>query len=488
MDNNYQKKKQRKALIRKIVINTFVTLLIIAFVSTLGVYWGSNQNVKSVKIAEINKVVYTYQPGSPFSYIYYGIKDGMNRNFNGQVDSTYINQFALSRSVQLLINYGLIQNVAAQNGVEPSKEMLRNILEYTVRGQLRTTPDKGLLEYGRMEYANMSLSGENGDILNALGPISGGELYSYYDLENYTADAEFLFINVTNYIVGKVNESDVASYYETNIQRYATEAVVDDISVKSKAIAFEVSKFASEKGWEQALETYKGKYGTVSKVTLKNAPGTSKRFAMVIKGNRGQTLDKPQFESGEYHVMRIQSFPDFKILSKDLKASVNSDYVLANFASLKTKYDADIQNTVLKTEDLVKSKPDMKAAASAGMSYVKAVKISPVGDRLVDEKGNPIDLPLLQNDSWLDFIFSAQKNQVSQTFKTDAYIVIIKMINKGLDPKFSYANLGREDAMRYATFKNSATSKDWFAVLETKYPYKIFQDEVKKLASEQAAE
>ncbi len=477
---DYQKRKKAKEQIKKFVITAFVWMIIIAFVSTLGVYWGDKQRVKVTRIAEINKKVYTYQPGSTYFYLLNSIRDSLGRSSRSSKDESAVNKYA----TQYLINYGIMYDFANSIGVSPSKETLRNLLEYVARGRLVTVPDKGLMEFSGMEYANLSFNSENGDLSSSLAPVTVAELYSYFDLMNFNVESEILYIDITNYIMSKISDGDIQNYYEANISNYTGEVYVEDLSIKNKALAYEAAKYAIDKGWENTLETYKGKYNYTDKLTLKNSSGLSKRFSTALTLKKGDILQKPQFENGEYHILKIIGFPDIKTLNIANKNNLLSDFVAKNSTNLRTKYDKDIKSLTGKVEEMAKANVDFKKIAVAtGMNYIKTGKISPVSQKVIDEKGEEIPIPLLENNTWFDFLFSAKKNDVSKTFYNDDYILIIKQISKTVNSNIVYQNINQDIAVSYIKFKNAVSRNDWFHTLKSKYQYKVFDDEIKKTAN-----
>ncbi len=476
-----KKKKQFREIVNKAIIYTIISLVIITFIVGL-VYtpWNRGPRIESTKIAEINKNTFVYQPGSSYYYLANTIRSSITGKNKENIDQYTINKYA----AQLLVNYDIMNDYANKIGISPSKETLRSIIEYILRGRLNALPDKGLMEYGSMEYANLTFSGENGDLANSITPVTIAELYQYYDLLNFMAQTELLYINITNYIIGKISEKDIEGFYLQNISNYSTEAYVEEVSISNKALAYEMNKFSQEGGWNKMIDNYKGKYIYTNQLTLKNLPGLSKRFFLALTAKTGDITQKPQFENGMYHILKIIGFPNINNLNISNKNILENDYVSKEYTNLRTKFDADIKDSVHKAEEMIKSKSDFRTIANAtGMSYVKTGKISPVSVTLKDEKDNIIPLPLIQNDAWTEFIFSANKNDVSKTFNNDDYIVIIKEISKGVSTNIVYQNIDQDVALAYMNFKISASRKDWFDNLKKQYQIKVFDEDIKKFSN-----
>lgn len=479
----YQKKKKFKEMFRKIVINFFVWLVIIAFVSTLGVYWGNKQQVNVIKIAQVNGKVYTYQPGSPFFYLLSGVRENLSKKYKGNADFDSLNNYIVNYSAQLLANNAVIYDFTKKIGIAPSKEVLRNILEYSLKGRLTSSPDKGLLEYGEMEYANYALSGDNGDIMNVLSVYpTSGELYSYFDLVNFNSEAELLYLDVTNYIIGRISDADVEKHYEENISNYASEITIAELVVKNKATAYDILKSALTNGWDSAVAQFKGKAVYNGYVLLKKVSGTQKRFALAATVKKGDIAPKAQFENGEYHVIKVTGYPPLGSLERIYREAIISDYVLKNYSALKTRFMPDLKASITKAETMIKSGSDFQTVAySTGMKYVRSGKISPVSEAISDTRGSNVNLPYLQNQEWLDFLFSAKKGEVSRTFQNENTIVIFKLLNKGVGKNNIYQDVNKDVLVQYMRFKNTAFNQDWSKNLKARYTVKIFEEELPKL-------
>ena len=215
-EQDYNKKKKRKEIFKKTVINIFIWLIIISFVSTIGVYWGQKINFEAIKIATINKKDYYYQPGSLFTYILNRTRESLDNKLKTKIDYEILEKLVVNQAAQLLVTYGLIYDLANKIGITPSKEYLRAMLEYILRGSTSIAPSEGLLEYLKMEYANTAISGTYGDIVNCISPITVAELYTYFDLVNFTSVAEVVYLNLTNYFLNSLEKNEVNDYYFSN--------------------------------------------------------------------------------------------------------------------------------------------------------------------------------------------------------------------------------------------------------------------------------
>jgi hypothetical protein len=480
MDSQEQKRKKLFQWIKKAVITFFIGMVIFSFVISL-VYspWDNGGKQSFTTVAELNKQIFNDQPGSMFSYLWLNLKESISKNNSAQADQTAVAKYAAS----LAVNYSILRDFAKKQGIEPSAEGTRNIIESIIHAPLVQSPSKGLLEYSHLLYASEALSEYGGDIGNALSlSPTATELYSYYDLANLSATAEILYIQTSNFIMNQIKDSEVNDFYLANISNYAKEALVDDMAVKGQSLVYEINSYVLTNGIEKALEAYKGKISYTQNLKLSNVSGLAKRFAAALKAKEGSFLPKPQFEKGEYHILHLKNLPKLSQISQKDRNQVFSDYVFKNFAQLKLKFDSTIKEAVQKAENALKANQDFRLASQvSGMAYVKTGKISPVDRLLKDEKGNEINLPFFENDAWGDFIFSAQNNEISKALETTNVIVIIKALSKTINTNISYQNIKEETVMDYLKFKNEAYRKDWFDQVKSAYHYKIYDDNISRL-------
>jgi len=481
-----KKKRELWALTKKIFIYSFIFLIIISFVVGL-VYspWGrSNAHVNAYNIVKIKNEVYSYQRNSPFIYLLGLIRRDVEQRFRGQLEEKDINKYIVAQGIELLINYGMLYQFSKDLGISSSPEGLRSIIETTIQQVLDRAPDYGLIELGQMEYANLVLSGQNGDVINAISPVTLAELYSYYELENYNLTAEFLFIDITNYIVSRITENDVSKYYEENAGKYSPEFSAEEVTVKKMNSAYQFMQDINALGWNKAIEKNKGQISYNPSLTIKNIPGFKKRFTAAQKMKKGALVEKPLFEDKEYHIFRITDFTPIKKLSDATKKAIFSDYVATQFQDLRNKYDVEIKNSISKAEQFLKANPDFyKASQVSGMKYIKADKINPVSTVISDQKGNPVEIPVLENNEWMDFLFKSMPNSISKTYYTDGYIVIMKTLKRSINRNLSYQDIEKETAFKLSRYKYASTTKDWLKSLAIRYPHKVFEENINKIIS-----
>jgi hypothetical protein len=483
-DNNksleLQKKKKFKELLRKIVINFFVWLVIITFVISLGTYYWNKQNVNVVRVAQINGKVYTYQPGSLFYHLMSLVRDNITKN-DKNTDAESMNVLAVESSIEFLTNYAIAHDFSKKVGVVAAPDILKNILEYRLKGRLASAPDKGLVEFSEFEYANYAISGDFNNVLAVIPPTSG-ELYSFLDLANFTADADVLYMDISNYIIGKIKDSDVEKFYEDRVGKYASEVFVDELSVKSKSLAYEILRSALTNGWDKAVEDYKSKASRIDGLLLKRTSGLMKRFDLAVSVKKGEVAPKVQFENAEYHILKVNGYPPLSSREGVNREMVKSDYVGLNFDALRKQYDGELQGVLKQAIDLANGGGSFGTIASTtGFTYKRAVKTTPVSDHLKDYQGTNLPVQYIKNPEWMDFLFTAKKGQVSKIYTDENQVVILKVIDSGINKKFSIQDINKDILEQYLRFKSVASFMDWSKNMKDQYTVTVFKDDLTNL-------
>ncbi|MEJ5283976.1 MAG: peptidyl-prolyl cis-trans isomerase [Brevinematia bacterium] len=476
----YQKKKKRKEAFKKFVINFFIWLLIIAFVSTLGVYWGKDVNVNVIKIAKIGKKSFNYHPGSIFNYILIFNREKLANFLPRNIDQDTFNNFLINYSVENLLNNGHLYVFGKELGLSPSRDILRNIIEYNIKGALTGSPSKGLVDYAYMEYVNHALASENGDIMNALGVVTMSELFSYYDLFSYYAEAEIVIFDYTNYVAKKITDDELEAYFNKNFSNYVSEIKIDDIAASTKELASEVHKYAKENGFDKAVEQYKSK-AKVSTISLTRKTGMAKRFELALKLKEGEVAQKVQFENGEYHVIRLKEITKFSSLKPEVKKDLLVSYLMDNKETLLKKYKEEIDKVLSEANNLIvngKSLKDISTYLSA--NFYKANRIVPVSRYIYSEDKKIIPISLEENPEVIDSVFTSELNKI-KVINKDKYAIFLKAISRKTDKNFSYTNINQEVMKEYMQYKASAISRDWMNSLEKRYKATVYTNEIEKL-------
>lgn len=476
MADAFQKRKKFKEQFRRFVINFFIILLIFAFASTLGIYWGtSNQNAKIFKILKVNNAVYNYSPGSAFYYLL-----NQERNvYNKQTDMKFSEADIDSYSINDFINSAILSDFGTKIGEVPPKLVLSS---YIQQFGVNRAPDPGLIDFIKMQYFRNAFVSSYGDIANALTPISLSEIYNYNDLINYNASAEFLYLNTTNYIVKMLSDTDVIAYYQKNISNYVNVITVDDIAISNNRMAYQISGYINTNGWDNALANYKSNYTYTPGLLLMNTNGTSKRFNRSIGLSEGMVMKAPQFESGVYHIDKIKSLAGLNELGSTVKSKLISDYVSLNYPELRLRFGPEIKSVVSNAGEMTKSDPDfVRISGLTGMSYSKSGKISPISETLKDESGNIIPIPISSGgiSGLLDFIFTNSVNSVSKTYNGDDIYVIAKINSRA--SAGNPLDLKDINISGYYSYKKSSIQRDWFQNLKSKYKITVYDKETNEL-------
>ncbi len=477
-----KKGKELWTMFKRGFVLFFILLVIGSFVVSLAYSpWSSHQDLTGYRVAKVKDEVYSYQPNTPYYYLYSEVKKNLADSLKSQLDPAMFNQYVISKSVDYLVRSATVYQFARDIGVAPSQDSLRRIIEITTRSPLYRAPDQGMLDFAAMQYDLNAMEGDNGDILNVSGLPTYAELYSFYEMENFTHSAEFLYLDVTNFIVNRLTTDDIKGFYDDNFGRYVKELSIDELSTGSKLMAFNICRDVQTDGWEKTIDKYKGKANYLKSEKISDAHGTTTRFAAALKLKKGAVSQKPVFENREYHVIMLGSYPAYNDLNPENRKTVEIEFINLKYNELRSKYDGDIKKAVENAEASLKISPDFKKAASvSGFIYLNSDKVNPLSPVLADEKGNQATLPILENKDLADFIFTSKPLSVSKTYYTDGYIVIAKVLKGSTLTNIDYKNLVKvfPSVRRY---KSIVTLGDWSKSLEKRYPHTIYEDDLKNL-------
>jgi hypothetical protein len=478
----YQIRKKRREKFRKIVINFVVWVIIIAFVATIGVFWGDQAASGGFpKIVKVNRATYDYRPDSVFSHLHEEIRQGIVEQSRGLLDPDFVSRYSLSQTVQAIVNYAVIYDFGKSVGVEASQTYLRRAVEQIYGGR-RVIPSEGMLDYLKIRQVNSAIAGNSGVVPNVFGNITVAELYSFFDIVNFQAVTDILYLNTTNFISRKIDREEIEGYYRNNANIYAREVYVDNIAVEERPLAVEMTRFIQTEGWDTALKEYEGKYTLIRNLTLKDERGLNRRYNSAIKMNPGEVLTNTQYEDGLYHIIRVNNFPRFASLDAYTREAITRDYIAENYSLLKSRYLNQIEEAIKTAEAMIVTGSSFNAVANTtGMSYIRTAPFSPVTDAIKDQNEETIQVPILNNLEWLDFVFTANKNEASPVFRTDDFAVILRVIERKESFDFSYEEIDEKVYLNYMRFKNYAGNSDWFNTIKNKANIVIYTNEIEEL-------
>ncbi len=473
--------KELWMLIKRGFVLFFIFLVIGSFVVSLAYSpWSTRREIQGFRIVKVKNEIYTYEPNTPFYYLYSEMKKNMSDSLKKEFDPAQLNRYVVTRSVDIMIKSASVYQFAGEIGLKASQDALRRNIEFITRSPLYRAPDRGLLDFAAMQYDLGAMEGNNGDILNVTSLPTFAELYSFNEMENYTHSAEFLYLDVTNFIASSLTADDIKDYYDNNFGKYIKEVTISELSTTSKLTAFNICHDALSDGWEKTVEMYKGKVNYINSEKISDAHGSVTRFNAALKMKKGGISQKPVFENREYHIIMLNDYQAYGELKPENRKMVEIDLINDKYNDLRTKYDSAIKNAVTKAEDFLKTSQDFKSASKvSGLLYIYSEKVSPLNPVLTDEKGEQI-LPILDNNDISDFIFSAKPLSVSRTFYTDGYIVIAKVLKKASHVKFDYKDLAKifPSVRKYRSY---VSIDDWSKSIEIRYPHTIYEDDIKNL-------
>ncbi len=483
-DAEHYKRKKRREQFKKIGLNILVWVMVISFVGSIGA--GAFMNaVNYPKVMKINGKLYRYKAGSTFNYILNQNQQQNSKRFKDKVSPQLIRNYSINQSIQDLLSMGLLYQFGEkEGGIRPSKKAVQNMMRYTAGGRLPSNPQDGFIEFIEMEYMRSALSGKSGDILNAISPVTTAELFSYFDLVNYTVQTEVVWLDMTNYLSGRLSDKELSDYYQANLKTYTTEVSVEDLTVKSKKKSVEILNFARENGWDEAVKMYATNKGIehIASVVLNNSGDTVKRFELMNGLKAGTLPESSLYEHGTYHIMRVESYPNFAKLDRSVQEQLRMDYLATNYQKVEQTAQGDLEKISSTLTGLLTKKSFKATAAQLGLKYALTAKLSPVDQRIRDVSGETLDLPLLTTEGYREYLFRGTPGVVSKVYKTPACMIAFKLKKRTFNSIQNYAEgIDRDVYLRYSTFKTRSVSQDWIRTLKKNAKFEIFHSDIKKI-------
>ncbi len=482
-----RKKREGREKLKK-GFTTFI-LLLLALLMVVSLVPGLRSDRASVKgsttIATIKGGRYDYGPGTPFNYLMNTVQNNIRNQYGDAVKGDQLHQISVLQSANYLRTMALSYAEAKRIGLSPSKDWMRYSLRRLSQNISLANVNSGMRQYIEMEYAVQSLSPQGGDLMSVIAPVTIAELYSYFDLVNYAAQAEVIYLDITNYVESRITEQELSEYYNLNPKAFADSVRIESLAIKSKEGSDEILTLVKTQGWEAAMKKYVENkdprviYNPESQVDSKNG---AKQYQAVISSSSNNIVTTPILEDKAYHIIHVLGFTTYAQLSDWTKNNLRNDYARLNFERLRAAQNNNIQDIVSKVESNIRNGQSLSQGISGtAFKYFKSTSISPVNQILRDDKQQKIDLPLMENRKWMDFLFTSEPGTVSKTFYTDGYVVMFKILKRGINENIDYAKIDKEIYQRYMYYKNNAVSKDWSDHLQKNFQFKLNEKNIRSL-------
>ncbi|OHD54492.1 MAG: hypothetical protein A2Y33_04815 [Spirochaetes bacterium GWF1_51_8] len=476
-------KKRPVSLKKKIVQGAMWALVVLIVISF--VFWVGGKNGPEGQgfpvIAKVNGAEYQNRPYSPFWYINNEVREQMISSVYSQFFSPEkLAQFIFVQSVENLVSQAIVYDFAKLQNIHPSSELIKSYYQNEIATK-NYQPNDDFIQYISMVYAFRGLIGTSGDIPHSVGYYSEVGLYSFLDVVQYNAQIEVIYLDVTNFIAGKVELTQVANFYQD--KNFAQEIVIQDIMIKTKDQAQKVIDTAQKEGWDKAIELYKTNDIVISnKMLLTKEGDTASRFAEAINYYAGDFIPNIVYEKGRYHLMKVVSVPEFSSISKDYQKYIAKEYVKYYFPILEKKYQPDIDASIAQIKLLISQNTDLKIAAEkSGWEYAKSMQFSALADSIMTEK-NDAALPLpTGNNDVMDFIFLKDKNAVSDLFNLNGFYFFVKNISREVKVETKTTEEIVDLSRDYVYLKSDAIIKDWMDNLKAKSKIEVDKDKLKMM-------
>lgn len=431
--NNKHKIIDKKCF-SKIVLQTFVWMLVIAFVSTIGVMWDDNgMGYPVVLESSIGKV--DLSPRNLYMLEYDRIDDQLkvnDANIDPRVYARYLQNITLTNTTASFIRNSLYEDMK----IKPSLKMKQEI-------QNNTGLPANVVEFQYGESYYRSALG----IIPILSSPTVSDMYVIDNLKDFNIATEILVLNQTNFLLAKISEEDKAKYYEQNFIDWLDEVEVQDFKVENRGQARRVINMLKEKGIEETIKELNTNKDWVKKVVIKNnlkltaQKETFSHLINVLKAYKNKNSDDsivitdPIYNNGKYHVSVLNSILSFDQLKSSTQRDVTIDYLTKNYNKILKMYRSEWKNTVKLFDQQIEVKAGFSLIADEvlGTVHHTTQPFNMLQISVTNVLGEALALPILTDPIVLKNIFETSVMETSTIIRpkfAKNLLIVVRPLDK----------------------------------------------------------
>lgn len=465
----------------KLGLRIFVWILIISFVSTLGVVWEGQSNNMPVLIKTRSQRV-DFSPTSFFSQERERINNelsNINQNVDPRVYNQYVNDAAFDRAITLALRNDFFKDIR----LIPSKRILN-----TLTAQSVNTPQSMLAFY----YAMQAMSGDLG-VLPIVGEPSISDIYAFEPLEKMSLAAEVLYVSETNFYAEQISVEDKEQFFLENAEIWALYASVIEFSAETRASVKKAAELIQELGFDEALNTFKeqqwNKIITISSnYSMKSSFEDYNIFQNLIKtfknktGDQSFALSKPIYYKGRYKIFLVKDIGSYVSLPADVKSQLDQALVKSKFKKLSRQYSGQWKehiNTV-KTKLSEEKSYSVLASEIPGLIVDVSQQFNLLQWDIKSVVGRSFTAPILSNRVLLSNFLYTPVGQSSEMISIDDGIFfVIKPLKKDMpsnNVEFSSKNFTVEAFRNIYNYKMEVFDRNLGLDMQKRYRLKSDRD------------
>lgn len=392
-----QNSHHQKNTFVRIILQTFVWALIIAFVSTLGVMWdGTNSGFPT--IIKSSKGTVDLSPRSLYFMEYDRLYDELftnNQNIDPRVLTRYTQNLALTNTENIFARQLFYQSIK----LKPSAKTYQSLLANT--GLNSNTID---FQYAE-NYYNSPLGISSIQVTPTLS-----DLYTITDLQKLNIVIELIALNKTNFIYSQIAESNVATFYQENFEKWLDSITFHEFQTETRKEARELLNKLNKETLEKVLKELPKTIIFSSNINLVANNSNFTYFNNILISYKSNITSKPFISEpiylkGKYNIVIIENLPSFEILTSQIKREITAAYVNQNFHKLSKKFDNLWKEQIVLFEKNITNDSFSALQGIVQGSVVHNTQPFTLAQlSITNVLGNIITLPLLQNREILDSI------------------------------------------------------------------------------------
>ena len=487
--NDKKHKIVDKKSLTRIALQIFVWLLVIAFVSTIGVMWD-DQGMGYPVVLESSAGKVDLSPRNLYMMEYERIDNQLKENnvdLDPRVYSRYLQNIALTNTVDSFTRRTLYKDM----GIKASSKMTKDI-------QNNTGLTADMVEF---QYAESYYRGSLG-ISPIFSAPTVSDMYVINNLKDFNIATEILVLNKTNFLLAKISEVEKAEYYNQNFINWLDRVEVQDFKVENRGQARRIINMLKERGVEETIaelksnEEWKNKVIINNKLTLTAQKESFSHLIEVLTTYKNKTQDdtliitEPIYNNGDYHVSVFDSILSFDQLNIATQRELTIDYLTKNYDEILKTYKAEWDTTVKTFNEKVNEKLAFSSIANeiAGVVNHTTIPFSMLQQSITNVLGEALALPILSDPIVLKNILETPAMETSPViepkFSKDLLLVIRPLDKSYNQNTISTENLLQDQnlqkniyAYKQAVFQESLNSE----LLKKRYKIKVYPEVLSNL-------
>ncbi|MGL4562269.1 MAG: hypothetical protein ACRCVW_00235 [Brevinema sp.] len=464
----------------KIILQFFVWILIIAFVSTIGATFDTQSTPiviksKSSQIDLAGNSLFMLERSSLNEQT--DTEDNRFQNIDPRMYNRDLDQSTLSNTMLLTARKDFFKEI----GLRPSQK----VKEY-YRAQNGYSA-----EFNELQYNLQSFFGNLG-ALNSISMITIADIYAFNELLNFEISTEFISLNKTNFLIGKISSDQLFAYFQKNILQWADNINIMEFTFENRGEARKGKNLIKEKGLDIALEELSiNKKITIS--TNKNIVANRENFnylteilkAYTNRSEDAQTISEPIYYNGQYKIAVLNDDLSLSNMDPQKLFQISKSYVSENYKSLSRTFNKEWEETKKIFETKVN---DGEAFSSikrelAGTIHHVTAPFTVFNNTIYSIQGAALSVPILKDSKIFNAIINTPINESTVVIKNNQkeWLFGLKPLSKELKQDNAFQATDAQKGYLFTQQKGIFLMQMFGENLFKKYKIKSYPEELTNL-------